>query len=88
LASSPGAKYETARTLQETPYTDDPAADRAFFDSYERELLATAESRQTVQFVAQVAARIPISIGCFCGDEARCHRSHLVKIIQKHAPSE
>jgi uncharacterized protein YeaO (DUF488 family) len=38
-------------------FTEDPAADRAFFDSYERELLATAESRQTVKFVAQVAAR-------------------------------
>ena len=67
-------------------YTDDPAADRAFFDSYERELLATAESRQTVKFVAEVAARTPISIGCFCGDESRCHRSRLLKIIQEHAP--
>jgi uncharacterized protein YeaO (DUF488 family) len=67
-------------------YTDDPATDKAFFDSYERELLATAESRQTVQFVAQVAARTPISFGCFCGDETRSHRLRLVMIIQKHAP--
>lgn len=67
-------------------FTDDPAADRAFFDTYERELLSSAEGRQTVAFVAQVAARTPISIGCFCGDESRCHRSRLIKIIQKHAP--
>jgi len=67
---------------------DDPAVRKLFFDSYERELLATAESRQTVQFVAQVAAHIPISIGCFCGDESRCHRLRLIKIIQKHGPSE
>jgi uncharacterized protein YeaO (DUF488 family) len=67
-------------------YTDDSAADRAFFDSYERELLATAERRQTIEFLAQVAARTPISIGCFCGDESRCHRSRLFKIILKHAP--
>jgi len=65
---------------------DDPAVRKAFFDSYERELFGSAEGRQTVQFVAQVAARIPISIGCFCSDESRCHRSHLLKIIQKHAP--
>lgn len=63
---------------------DDPAVRGAFFDSYERELLATAESRQTVKFVARVAARTPISIGCFCGDETRCHRSRLIKIIQRH----
>jgi len=60
---------------------------KAFFDAYERELLATAERRQTVQFFAQVATRIAISIGCFCGDESRCHRSRLLKIINKHAPA-
>lgn len=65
---------------------DDGTVHKAFFDAYERELLATAEGRQTVQFVAQVATRIPISVGCFCGDETRCHRSRLVKIIRKHAP--
>jgi uncharacterized protein YeaO (DUF488 family) len=66
---------------------DEPSVRKAFFDAYERELLATAESRQTVAFVAQMAARIPISIGCFCADESRCHRSRLVKIINKHAPA-
>jgi uncharacterized protein YeaO (DUF488 family) len=54
-------------------------------DRYERELLSSSESRQTVEFVAQVAARMPISIGCFCEDETRCHRSRLYKIIQEHA---
>jgi hypothetical protein len=29
------------------------------------------ERRQTVQFVAQVAARTPISVGCFCAKETR-----------------
>jgi uncharacterized protein YeaO (DUF488 family) len=59
-----------------------------FFDSYERELLGSAEGRQTVEFMAQVAARTPISIGCFCADETRCHRSRLFKILQEHAPEE
>jgi len=66
---------------------DDGSVRKAFFDGYERELLATAEGRQTVQFVAQVAARTPISIGCFCADESRCHRSRLLKIIKKYAPA-
>ena len=62
------------------------AAFQKALDRYERELLSSAESRQTVEFVAQVAARTPISIGCFCEDESRCHRSRLFKIIQEHAP--
>jgi hypothetical protein len=47
-----------------------------------------AESSQTVAFVAQIAARTPISIGCFCRDETRCHRSRLFKVVQKRAPAE
>ena len=56
------------------------------FDRYERELLSNATGRQAVEFLAQVAARTPISIGCACEDESRCHRSRLFKIIQAHAP--
>ena len=67
---------------------ENPAKRKAFFDRYEKELLGSAEARQTVEFVAQVAARTPISIGCFCADESRCHRTRLFKIIPEHAPIE
>jgi uncharacterized protein YeaO (DUF488 family) len=67
---------------------DEASVRKAFFDAYERELLATAEGSQTIQFVAHVATRIAISIGCFCADETRCHRSRLLKIIKRHAPAE
>jgi len=63
----------------------DAERDKAF-DRYERELLSNATGRQAVEFLAQVASRTPISIGCACEDEARCHRSRLFKIIQDHAP--
>jgi uncharacterized protein YeaO (DUF488 family) len=63
------------------------AALQKAFDRYERELLSNATGRQTVEFLAQVAARTPISIGCACQDESRCHRSRLYKIIQAHAPA-
>jgi uncharacterized protein YeaO (DUF488 family) len=56
------------------------------FNRYERELLSNATGRQTVEFVAQIAARTPISIGCACEDESLCHRSRLFKIIQENAP--
>ncbi|MFZ0304971.1 MAG: DUF488 family protein [Terracidiphilus sp.] len=55
-------------------------------DRYERELLSNATGRQTVEFLAAVAARTPIAIGCACADEFRCHRSRLFKIIREHAP--
>jgi len=63
------------------------AAFQKELDKYERELLSTSTGRQTVEFVAQIAARIPISIGCACADESRCHRSRLLKILKAHAPA-
>ncbi len=65
---------------------ENPAKRKAFFDRYEKELLGNSEGRQNIEFFAQVAARMPISIGCFCEDESRCHRSRLFTIIQDHAP--
>jgi uncharacterized protein YeaO (DUF488 family) len=55
------------------------------FDRYERELLSDATGRQTVELIARIAQRTAVSIGCFCKDESRCHRSRLYKIIQQHA---
>ena len=43
---------------------------------YERELLGRAESRQALDLLAAFARRTPISIGCYCTDESRCHRRH------------
>ena len=55
------------------------------FDRYERELLSDAAGRQTVDLLAKIAERAPISIGCFCEDESACHRSRLFKILQRYA---
>lgn len=64
---------------------DDAAVRREFFKRYERELLANSDARQTLQLLAEVARHTPISIGCFCADESRCHRSHLRKLIERFA---
>jgi uncharacterized protein YeaO (DUF488 family) len=58
---------------------------KAFFDSYEKSLLASTESRQAAQLIAKIASRTPVSIGCFCADESRCHRSRLYKVIMSLA---
>jgi uncharacterized protein YeaO (DUF488 family) len=64
---------------------DDPAVRTTFFRKYERELLAKTDARQTLQLLAELARRTPISVGCFCVDESRCHRSHLRKLIEHFA---
>jgi len=64
---------------------DDPAKRRAFFKRYEREMLGRLESRQAIHLLAAVAARTPVSLGCFCPDENRCHRSRLRKLIEQAA---
>ena len=61
------------------------AAREKLFDRYERALLSDATGRQTVELIAQIAMRMPVSIGCFCPDESHCHRARLFKIILKHA---
>jgi uncharacterized protein YeaO (DUF488 family) len=64
---------------------NDPAIRRAFFDRYERELLGDSVARQSAQLLAEMAKRTPVSIGCFCADESRCHRSRLYRIIERIA---
>ena len=67
---------------------NDPNVRRTFFDRYERELLGDSGNRQTLQLLAEIATRIPISIGCFCADENRCHRSVLRRVIEKIATED
>jgi uncharacterized protein YeaO (DUF488 family) len=52
-----------------------------FFVAYEREMAKT-EPRQTIALLAALAGGTPISIGCFCEDESRCHRSRLRRLIE------
>jgi uncharacterized protein YeaO (DUF488 family) len=56
-----------------------------FCASYERELLQRAESRQAIELIAAVCLRTPVSIGCYCENESRCHRKHLAKLILRAA---
>jgi hypothetical protein len=37
--------------------------------------------------LARIAERTPISFGCFCADESRCHRSRLFRIVEHRAAS-
>jgi hypothetical protein len=47
--------------------------------------MKAAECRQVIELLAAMALFQPISIGCFCEDESRCHRSLLRALILKEA---
>ena len=64
---------------------DDEKARKQFFAAYERELMKSAESRQAVELLAAMSLRTPVSLGCFCEDETRCHRSRLFKVVSREA---
>ena len=58
-----------------------PDVRERFFRAYEREL-EQSPARQTVDLLAALARRTPIAIGCFCENEAHCHRSVLKRVIE------
>ncbi len=53
---------------------------RAFAARYRREMKNRA-SAQAIELLAAVSLFLPVSIGCFCEDESRCHRSVLQELI-------
>jgi uncharacterized protein YeaO (DUF488 family) len=56
---------------------------RTFFARYAHEMEENTDSRQVVQLVARLGRRTSLSVGCYCADEERCHRSVLLKLIRK-----
>ena len=59
--------------------------ERNLFPRYRAEIMKNSESRQTLLFLAEVAKKIPISIGCYCEDESKCHRSVLAALLKEAA---
>ena len=66
---------------------DEPLVRKRFFAAYEREMKQN-EPRHTIAFLATLAQHTPISIGCFCEDESRCHRSRLRLLIERAASDD
>jgi uncharacterized protein YeaO (DUF488 family) len=53
---------------------------RTFASRYRTQMKAP-EARHVIDLLAAVARNQPISVGCFCEDESRCHRSILRGLI-------
>ena len=52
----------------------------AFARRYRAEM-ATAEPARALELLAALSHRTNFSVGCYCGDESRCHRSLLRELL-------
>jgi uncharacterized protein YeaO (DUF488 family) len=57
----------------------------AVFERHYRAEMKKRGSLQVVELLAGIASFLPISVGCFCEDEAHCHRSILRRLISDAA---
>ena len=53
---------------------------RAFMKKYRAEM-ATPENSRTLDLLAALSHQTSFSVGCYCKDEARCHRSVLKMLL-------
>jgi uncharacterized protein YeaO (DUF488 family) len=73
LAPSPAAVKQalTARSEQDW---------KRFVNKYRREMAATDESSM-LDVLAALSHQADFSVGCYCADESRCHRSVLRELL-------
>jgi uncharacterized protein YeaO (DUF488 family) len=64
--------------LLSEPITPQRWAD--FARRYRREML-TPEARRIIALLAALSSQTNFSVGCYCEDETRCHRSLLKKLL-------
>ena len=55
----------------------------AFVRRYRKEMGAP-EARQTLALLAALSHTADLSVGCYCEDERRCHRSVLAELLAEH----
>ena len=63
-----------------TPWTD--SRWRRYEARYRREMRAPSAAR-LIQLLARLSREADVSIGCYCPDESRCHRSILRDLLAK-----
>jgi uncharacterized protein YeaO (DUF488 family) len=59
---------------------------KEFARQYRSQMKAPA-ARQGIQLLAVMAYHVPVSLGCFCEDETRCHRSLLRALVEAEMKS-
>lgn len=57
-----------------------PAQWKAFVGRFRREM-AAPENARTIALLAALSRTADFSVGCYCADESRCHRSVLRELL-------
>lgn len=70
-----------ADTLKRWKADPSPVQWPAFSKRYLAEM-ATPDSRRTIALLAALSQQTNFSVGCYCADEAHCHRSLLRALLQ------
>ena len=70
----------SAPLVAEALRAEDAAQWEAFARAYRREMAAPAASR-TLDLLAALSHQGRFSLGCYCAEEARCHRSLLRQLL-------
>ena len=69
--------------LKETLHAADERAWPRFVRRYRAEM-KRPEPRRLLALLAALSHRTDLEVGCYCADEARCHRSVLRELLQEH----
>jgi len=56
---------------------------KAFTRKYRAEM-STPEAKKILDLLAALSQKTNFSVGCYCADEARCHRSILRELLTEH----
>ena len=59
---------------------------KSFVRKYRKEMSAP-ENKRTLDLLAALSHQTSFSVGCYCGDEHRCHRSVLRELLRERGAS-
>ena len=70
----------SAETMKLGQQAETPAQWNAFIRKYRNEM-AAPEATHALELLAKLSHRADFSVGCYCEDESRCHRSVLRELL-------
>lgn len=72
--------------LKQGQQASDDRAWRKFEQKYRAEM-KRPEAQRLLALLAALSRQTSFSVGCYCADEARCHRSILRQLLEQHGAS-